>query len=203
METCGDRVSDQQVVTSPTLIRLRKRALPLVLFVVIAASIATLMGRPSAVPTERETNISRELVLSHRVVQPGVFLPTHAGDQATWTLLEGFLHPDRDGTWMAQLSARMGFTVDGDATPLSIMIDVEPLLASSVRERGLIVSSSIDEVKAILTGGRQSVLVALDGSALQDIRLECSAVDAPIELEVGPDRRAFCAKVFGFEVAAE
>lgn len=203
MENRGDRVADQQVVTSPTLIGLRKRSVPMVLLAVIAASIALLMGRPSAVPTERETILSREEAVSRRVVQPGDFLPTRAGELATWTLLEGFLHPERDGTWMAQLSARMDFTVDGNATPLSILIDVEPLLAASVRERDLTVSSSIDEVTVTLTGGRRSILVALDGRARQQITLECSAVDAPIELEVGPDRRAFCAKLFGFEVAAE
>ena len=104
---------------------------------------------------------------------------------------------------MAQLSANIQFVVAPGATPVSLELELRPLVAASDRERRVTVSSSIDEVVTRLTGGRQSILVALDGGVEQAVTISCDRVDSPIGLKLGPDRRAFCAFVMGYTVNAE
>lgn len=181
-----------------------KRGIVVILTCILVVALAASLMRQSRVPPTLDVlDLARMQVVARRTLPAGEYLPTANGDPATWALTEGFLHPERDGTWMAQLSARIQFDVLSTLSPLSASVEVEPLLAPSVRQRSLTISSTIDEVKVLLTGGRQTILVALDGEISQEIFLECSAVDAPIELRTGPDRRAFCAKLYGFQISAE
>ena len=138
-----------------------------------------------------------------RVVEVGEYLETSLDSPATWILGPGFLHPEEDGVWMAQLEAFVRFSASEGMTPVSLEIIFEPLVAASSRTRRVAVESSIDRVDARLTGGKASLLVALDGEQVQEVRISCDAVDSPIGLQLGPDRRAFCAKVFGVMVRGE
>jgi hypothetical protein len=104
---------------------------------------------------------------------------------------------------MAQLEALVRFSVAEAVTPVSLEVVLEPLVAASNRTRNITVESSIDRVDAVLSGGKESVLVALDGEQDQEVWISCDAVDSPIGLQLGPDRRAFCAKVFGVTVRGE
>jgi hypothetical protein len=104
---------------------------------------------------------------------------------------------------MAQLSADLRFAVLDGVTPVSLEIELRPLVAASDRERQVTIASSVDEVKATLTGGRETVLVALDGKPEQMVSISCDDIDSPIGLQLGPDRRAFCALIFGYTINAE
>jgi hypothetical protein len=101
---------------------------------------------------------------------------------------------------MAQVSAGVNFSVSANATPASVELDLEPLVATGNRERRITVSSSIDSVDVVLRGGRARVMVAVDGGAEQEVTITCDALDSPIGLQLGPDRRAFCAKLHGYVI---
>lgn len=154
-------------------------------------------------PTAEEVALARTELVTRRTVETGTFLSAGVGGPAVQTLGLGFLHPDASGAWMAQLSANIQFVVAPGATPVSLELELRPLVAASDRERRVTVSSSIDEVVTRLTGGRQSILVALDGGVEQAVTISCDRVDSPIGLKLGPDRRAFCAFVMGYTVNAE
>jgi hypothetical protein len=134
---------------------------------------------------------------------PAVFLETALDQEAAWTLGLGFLHPTAAGAWMSQLSASLRFAVQDGLTPTSVEIELRPLVAASDRERQVTVTSSVDEVATTLTGGRETVLVALDGETEQLVTISCDDVDSPIGLQLGPDRRAFCALIFGYTINVE
>jgi hypothetical protein len=104
---------------------------------------------------------------------------------------------------MAQLSADLRFAVQDGITPTSVEIELRPLVAASDRERRVTVTTSVDEVTTTLLGGRETVLVAMDGETEQSVTISCDDVDSPIGLQLGPDRRAFCALVFGYTINAE
>ena len=154
-------------------------------------------------PTAEEVALARTELVTRRTVETGTFLSAGVDGPAVQTLGLGFLHPDASGAWMAQLSANIQFAVAPGATPVSLELELRPLVAASDRERQVTVSSSIDEVVTRLTGGRQSILVALDGGVEQAVTISCDRVDSPIGLKLGPDRRAFCAFVTGYTVNAE
>ena len=141
-----------------------------------------------------------ESLLSRREMPVGEFLPTALFSDASWTLGPGFLHPEEDGAWMAQLSAGINFSVPARETPVSVEVDLEPLIAAGNRERRIRVSSSVDSVDVVLRGGRARVMVAVDGEADQAVTIACDALDSPIGLQLGPDRRAFCAKLHGYVI---
>jgi len=173
-------------------------------FVVLGGFIFARLTQPAlSPPTAEEVALARTDLVARRTVETGMFLPAGVDGPAAQTLGLGFLHPDASGVWMAQLSANIHFAVAPTATPVSLEIELRPLVAASDRERRVTVSSSIDEVVTSLTGGRSSVLVALDGAVDQVVRISCDRVDSPIGLKLGPDRRAFCAFVFGYSVNAE
>ena len=144
--------------------------------------------------------VAFESLLSRREMPVGEFLPTALFSDASWTLGPGFLHPEEDGTWMAQVSAGVNFTVSSGETPVSVELDLEPLVAAGNRERRITVSSSVDSVDVVLRGGRARVMVAVDGEADQEVTIACDALDSPIGLQLGPDRRAFCAKIHGYVI---
>jgi len=154
-------------------------------------------------PTAEQTALARTQLAARRTVETGTFLSAGVDGPATQTLGLGFLHPDASGAWMAQLSADLQFAVAAGVTPVSIELELRPLVAASERERSVTVSSSIDEVVTSLTGGRDSVLVALDGTSEQVLTISCDKVDSPIGLKLGPDRRAFCAFLIGYSIKAE
>ena len=151
-------------------------------------------------PSPSEYAVAFESLLSRREMPVGEFLPTALFSDASWTLGPGFLHPEEDGTWMAQVSAGVNFTVSSGETPVSVELDLEPLVAAGNRERRITVSSSVDSVDVVLRGGRARVMVAVDGEADQEVTIACDALDSPIGLQLGPDRRAFCAKIHGYVV---
>jgi len=151
-------------------------------------------------PSPSEYAVALESLLSRREMPVGEFLPTELFSDASWTLGPGFLHPEEDGTWMAQLSAGVNFSVSANATPASVELDLEPLVATGNRERRITVSSSIDSVDVVLRGGRARVMVAVDGDAEQEVTITCDSLDSPIGLQLGPDRRAFCAKLHGYVI---
>ena len=151
-------------------------------------------------PAPLEYSMALESLLSRREMPVGEFLPTALFSEASWTLGPGFLHPEEDGTWMAQVSAGVNFSVSADETPVSVELDLEPLVAAGNRERRIRVSSSVDSVDVVLRGGRARVMVAVDGEADQEVTIACDALDSPIGLQLGPDRRAFCAKLHGYVI---
>ena len=151
-------------------------------------------------PSPSEYAVAFESLLSRREMPVGEFLPTELFSDASWTLGPGFLHPEEDGTWMAQVSAGVNFSVSASETPVSVELDLEPLVAAGNRERRITVSSSVDSVDVVLRGGRARVMVAVDGEADQEVTIACDALDSPIGLQLGPDRRAFCAKLHGYVI---
>lgn len=151
-------------------------------------------------PSVREYSEAARELGQRRMMPIGEFLPTSLDSPATWTLGPGFLHPEEDGAWMAQLSAGIRFAVEAGVTPTSVEIDLEPLVATLDRDRRLTVASSVDEVSQVLRGGRAKILVALDDAAEQNITISCDTVSSPIGLQLGPDRRAFCAKLHGYTI---
>lgn len=151
-------------------------------------------------PTPLEYSMAFESLLSRREMPVGEFLTTALFSDASWTLGPGFLHPEEDGTWMAQVSAGVNFSVSSGETPVSVELDLEPLVAAGNRERRIRVSSSVDSVDVVLRGGRARVMVAVDGEADQEVTIACDALDSPIGLQLGPDRRAFCAKLHGYVI---
>ena len=173
-------------------------------FVVLGGFIFARLAQPAlSPPTAEEVALARTELVTRRTVETGTFLSAGVDGPAVQTLGLGFLHPDASGAWMAQLSANIQFVVAPGATPVSLELELRPLVAASDRERRVTVSSSIDEVVTRLTGGRQSILVALDGGVEQAVTISCDRVDSPIGLKLGPDRRAFCAFVMGYTVNAE
>ena len=173
-------------------------------FVVLGGFIFARLAQPAlSPPTAEEVELARTELVTRRTVETGTFLSAGVDGPAVQTLGLGFLHPDASGAWMAQLSANIQFVVAPGATPVSLELELRPLVAASDRERRVTVSSSIDEVVTRLTGGRQSILVALDGGVEQAVTISCDRVDSPIGLKLGPDRRAFCAFVMGYTVNAE
>jgi hypothetical protein len=101
---------------------------------------------------------------------------------------------------MAQLSAGIRFSVMVGGTPSSAEIDLEPLVATLDRDRRVTISSTVDEVSTVLRGGRTKLLIALDDEREQNITIACDAVSSPMGLQLGPDRRAFCAKIHGYTI---
>ncbi|MGA0848227.1 MAG: hypothetical protein ACO3PY_06445 [Pontimonas sp.] len=154
-------------------------------------------------PDSLQLASARDGLAATRVVPHDTFLSTALDGEAAWTLGLGFLHPVTTGAWMSQLSANLRFGVREGVTPASIEIELRPLVAAGNRERQVTVSSSVDEVTTTLTGGRESVLVALDGGTEQSVTITCDDIDSPIGLELAPDRRAFCALIFGYTVNVE
>lgn len=154
-------------------------------------------------PTESEYVAARVALAGMRIVEVGEYLETSLDSPASWILGPGFLHPEEHGVWMAQLEAVVRFATPEAITPVSFELVVEPLVAASNRTRRVTIESSIDRVDATLTGGKSSLLVALDGEPTQEIRIACDAVDSPISLQLGPDRRAFCVKVLGVTVRGD
>jgi len=151
-------------------------------------------------PSPSEYAVAFESLLSRREMPVGEFLPTALFSDASWTLGPGFLHPEEDGAWMAQLSAGINFSVSAGETPVSVELDLEPLVAAGNRERRIRVSSSVDSVDVVLRGGRARVMVAVDGEVEQEVTIACDALDSPIGLQLGPDRRAFCARLHGYVI---
>lgn len=172
--------------------------------VFLVAGVSALALQPSRpAPTLREVADVREELKRLRTVPTGEVIQTNLGSQGSWILGVGFLHPDAEGAWMSQTSAAVKFNVSGGREPVSVRLGLEPLVAASSRERAVTVSSSIDSVTTLLTGGSQFVLVALDGQRDQEIQIACDVVASPISLELGPDRRAFCSRLLSVEVVAE
>lgn len=151
-------------------------------------------------PSPAEYSEAFASLLSRREMPVGEFLQTALDTDASWTLGPGFLHPEEDGTWMAQISAGIDFSVAAGETPVSVEVDLEPLVAAGNRERRITVSSTVDSVDVVLLGGRAKILVALDGEPEQEVTIACDALDSPIGLQLGPDRRAFCAKIHGYAI---
>jgi len=181
-----------------------RTAVLFVLVVLAALFFFARAGQPSRMPpTVAEYQGAREALGQMRVVEVGEYLETSLDSPASWILGPGFLHPEEDGVWMAQLNATIRFSAPEGVTPVSLEVVLEPLVAASSRIRQVTVESSIDRIEARLTGGEESLLVALDGESSQEIRISCDAVDSPIGLQLGPDRRAFCAKVLGVTVRGD
>jgi hypothetical protein len=206
--------SDTPVTTYPRVDTSRERLvttrLTLRLSVVVALTALMIGGlaarllEPSmASPGPAQIERARDALASRRVMPPAVFLETALDQEAAWTLGLGFLHPTAAGAWMSQLSASLRFAVQDGLTPTSVEIELRPLVAASDRERQVTVTSSVDEVATTLTGGRETVLVALDGETEQLVTISCDDVDSPIGLQLGPDRRAFCALIFGYTINVE
>ena len=170
---------------------------------VIGGLIARLLQPSMASPGAAQIASAREDLASRRVMPPGGFLKTARDREAAWTLGLGFLHPTAAGAWMSQLSASLRFAVHDGLTPTSVEIELRPLVAARDRERQVTVTSSVDAVTTTLTGGRETVLVALDGETEQLVTISCDDVDSPIGLQLGPDRRAFCALIFGYTINVE
>jgi len=154
-------------------------------------------------PNFAQFEAARADLAGSRVMPVGAFLETALDREAAWTLGLGFLHPTAAGAWMSQLSASLRFAVEDGLSPTSVEIELRPLVAASDRERKVTVTSSVDEVTAILMGGRENVLVAVDGETEQLVTISCDDIDSPIGLQLGPDRRAFCAFVFGYTINVE
>jgi hypothetical protein len=153
-----------------------------------------------AAPSDQRYSEAVSELQQRRVMPIGQFLPTALDSAASWTLGPGFLHPEEDGTWMAQLSAGIQFSVMVGGTPSSAEIDLEPLVATLDRDRRVTISSTVDEVSTVLRGGRTKLLIALDDEREQNITIACDAVSSPMGLQLGPDRRAFCAKIHGYTI---
>jgi hypothetical protein len=164
---------------------------------------ARLLEPSMASPGPAQIERARDALASRRVMPPAVFLETALDQEAAWTLGLGFLHPTAAGAWMSQLSASLRFAVQDGLTPTSVEIELRPLVAASDRERQVTVTSSVDEVATTLMGGRETVLVALDGETDQLVTISCDDVDSPIGLQLGPDRRAFCGLIFGYTINVE
>ena len=185
--------------------KLRGRpGLLMVVLVLLLAFLVVRISQPeSQAPDSAQLAAARLDLAARRVMPTGVFLATALDGQADASLGLGFLHPTEAGAWMAQLWADLRFTVEDGITPLSVEIELRPLVAASDRERQVTIASSVDEVKTTLTGGRERVLVALDGERDQLVTISCDDIDSPIGLQLGPDRRAFCALIFGYTINAE
>lgn len=176
----------------------------MVVLVLLVGFLAVRISQPeSQAPDSAQLAAARLDLAARRVMPTGVFLATNLAGQAGATLGLGFLHPTEAGAWMAQLSADLRFAVEDGITPLSVEIELRPLVAASDRERQVTIASSVDEVKTTLTGGRERVLVALDGEQDQLLSISCDDIDSPMGLQLGPDRRAFCALIFGYTINAE
>lgn len=172
--------------------------------VVVVVFLAVRAAQPSRMPpTGLEYQAAREALAHMRVVEVGEYLETSLDSPASWILGLGFLHPEEAGVWMAQLEASIRFTTSAGTPPVSLEVVLEPLVAARSRTKRVTVESSIDRVDAVLSGGKESVLVALDGEQTQEVRISCDSVDSPIGLQLGPDRRAFCAKVYGVTVRGD
>ena len=179
-------------------------SLAVTLMVLAIGGLAARLLQPSMEsPGPAQIASARGDLASRRVVPPRVFLETKLESEAAWTAGLGFLHPTPAGAWMSQLSASLRFAVQDGLTPTSVEIELRPLVAASDRERQVTVTSSVDEVTTTLMGGRETVLVALDGETEQLVTISCDDVDSPIGLQLGPDRRAFCALIFGYTINVE
>jgi hypothetical protein len=180
----------------------RSRGVSLALLVsVLGLFLFALSVHPErAAPSDRQYSEAVSELQQRRVMPIGQFLPTALDSAASWTLGPGFLHPEEDGTWMAQLSAGIRFSVMVGGTPSSAEIDLEPLVATLDRDRRVTISSTVDEVSTVLRGGRTKLLIALDDEREQNITIACDAVSSPMGLQLGPDRRAFCAKIHGYTI---
>jgi len=182
----------------------RGASLFLVALVLLSGFLVARFSQPSShAPGEFEVSEARSDLAAQRTMPTGAFLGTALGGPADATLGLGFLHPTVAGAWMAQLSADLRFAVREGVTPVSLEIELRPLVAASDRERQVTVTSSVDEVTTTLMGGRETVLVALDGETDQLVTISCDDVDSPIGLQLGPDRRAFCALIFGYTINVE
>lgn len=171
---------------------------------VLAGFLAARLGQAELPPPNFvQVEAARADLAAHRVMPAGAFLETAVDREAAWTLGLGFLHPSASGAWMSQLTASLRFAVQEGLTPVSVAIELRPLVAASDRERQVTVASSVDEVTKTLAGGRETILVALDGEAEQSVTISCDDIDSPIGLQLGPDRRAFCAFVFGYTINVE
>ncbi len=206
-DASSDEFSGGSGMLSLRVIIMRDRrgvSLLLVVLALLSGFLVARLSQPnSQAPGEVELSRARLDLAAQRTMPTGVFLGTALGGAADATLGLGFLHPTVAGVWMAQLSADLRFAVLDGVTPVSLEIELRPLVAASDRERQVTIVSSVDEVKATLTGGRESVLVALDGKPEQLVSISCDDIDSPIGLHLGPDRRAFCALVFGYTINAE
>ena len=189
----------------PEMTRLTLRiSVVVALMALMISGLAARLLQPSmASPGSAQIDSARDVLASRRVMPPAVFLETALDQEAAWTLGLGFLHPTAAGAWMSQMSASLRFAVEDDRTPTSVEIELRPLVAASDRERKVTVTSSVDEVTTTLLGGRETVLVALDGETEQLVTISCDDVNSPIGLQLGPDRRAFCAVIFGYTINVE
>ena len=184
-------------------LRGRPGVLMVVLVLLLAFFVVRISQPESQAPDSAQLAAARLDLAARRVMPTGVFLATALDGQADASLGLGFLHPTEAGAWMAQLWADLRFNVEDGITPLSVEIELRPLVAASDRERQVTIASSVDEVKTTLTGGRERVLVALDGERDQLVTISCDDINSPIGLQLGPDRRAFCALIFGYTINAE
>lgn len=178
-------------------------------FAVPMVVVAALLGFAAAAQPDREppsrsdTANARIRVDDSKSVPVDRYLSVAAGADARSTLGLGFLHPEADGAWMGQLSADISFGVETGVTPNALELELRPLVAAESRRRLVTLVSSIDEVSIEMTGGRKRILLALDGEESQRVSIVCNDVESPISLELNSDRRAFCAKVYGYKVIAD
>ena len=203
LDSLGARDATRAVSRDRSPRRMTRIAMLLFALTLTGTLVARVQQPALAPPTAEQTALARTQLAARRTVETGTFLSAGVDGSAAHTLGLGFLHPDASGAWMAQLSANLQFAVSEGFTPVSIELELRPLVAASERERSVTVSSSIDEVVTSLTGGRESVLVALDGTPEQVLTISCDKVDSPIGLKLGPDRRAFCAFLIGYSIRAE
>lgn len=204
LDSQGTRDATQPASNGSSTRRVTRISVLLLAALTLVGTLVARIQQPAlAPPTAEQTALARTRLAARRTVETGTFLSVGVDGPAAQTLGLGFLHPDASGAWMGQLSANLQFAVAAGVTPVSIELEIRPLVAASERDRKVTVSSSIDEVVMSLTGGREPVLVALDGNTEQVLTISCDKVDSPIGLKLGPDRRAFCAFLIGYSIKAE
>ena len=141
---------------------------------------------------------TRAALADLRRIESDVELSMTVDSKSRWILGDGFGVPEEDGTWIAAVRSNLLFELDGDAS--SIELFFYPLLAPSLPERPITVTTSEGIFQFLLTGGGQWVSGDLSPGASHEVIIKCDTIDSPLDLGLGPDQRKLCAKLLAVRV---
>lgn len=167
--------------------------------VLIVALINNLrVGTEKPVPDAKESaqqHLRRLLTLS------GDTASFAEGSAGVWFLQDGFRHPDPQGAILGQAVGEVRFfVVHKEPVGAEFLLSAFPFDGSpSMR---VTLRSSIDEVSSEIIGV-ESLSIALDGDAFQEIQIECDEGLSPFQLDLGADLRRQCLRILEMSVSME
>lgn len=155
-------------------------------------------------PTAAETALARSEVTHRQRVPLDRDLWMNSQSSFGWVLGDGFEESEGDGTWIMALESVINFNVKDGHHPVSIELQLVPLVSAVKPLRLFKFATTIDEQTVTVDESDDifTIRLKLDGRSSQQVRITCDELDSPLFLRIGPDRRPVCAKLLKIRVGS-